>query len=80
MKKILIYPIKIYQILFSPLLGQNCRFCPTCSNYAIEAIETMGIFKGAWMSFKRIMRCHPFSSGGYDPVSKPIAKSDNQAS
>ena len=72
MKKIfsllLIIPIKIYQIIISPLLGPSCRFTPTCSQYAVEAIQKYGPFKGIWLSFKRIIRCHPWGGSGYDPV------------
>jgi len=68
MKMIFIGIIKLYQLLLSPFLGKNCRFYPTCSAYAIEAIEVKGIMGGSWLGFKRITKCHPFSSGGYDPV------------
>ena len=61
--------IKIYQWTISPLLGANkCRFTPTCSNYALEALKKYGILKGTWLSIKRIGRCHPFGGHGYDPV------------
>lgn len=65
---LLIVPIKIYQIIISPLLGPSCRFTPTCSQYAIEAIQKYGPFKGSWLSFKRILKCHPWGGSGYDPV------------
>ena len=65
---LLIIPIKIYQIIISPLLGPSCRFTPTCSEYAVEAIQKYGPFKGSWLSFKRIMRCHPWGGSGYDPL------------
>ena len=68
MKKIIIYLIKIYQITLSPLLGSNCRFQPTCSQYIIEAIDLHGILKGLSLGFKRISKCHPMGSKGYDPV------------
>jgi putative membrane protein insertion efficiency factor len=58
----------MYQILLSPLFGQNCRYYPSCSSYAIEALQTHGVFKGLWLSARRMMRCHPFSAGGNDPV------------
>jgi len=60
--------LRIYKYAISPILPPSCRFTPTCSEYAIEAIAKYGIFKGARMGFKRLMRCHPFNSGGYDPV------------
>ncbi|MEM8939213.1 MAG: membrane protein insertion efficiency factor YidD [Bacteroidota bacterium] len=65
--KILIIPILFYQYIISPLLPSTCRFTPTCSNYAKEAIQKHG-FKGVWMSFKRIVKCHPWGGSGYDPV------------
>lgn len=68
MKKIIIYLIKFYQKYISPFLGKNCRFYPTCSTYAKEAIENYGIIKGSMLSIKRISKCHPFNSGGYDPI------------
>ena len=69
-RKIFILPIRAYQILISPLLGQNCRFTPTCSSYMIQAIEEWGIFKGTWMGLKRISKCHPWGPHGHDPVPK----------
>ena len=68
MKKIIIYLIKFYQITLSPLLGSNCRFQPTCSQYMIEAINLYGVLKGLSLGFKRISKCHPLGSKGYDPV------------
>ena len=68
LKFLLIIPIKIYQILISPLLGPHCRFTPTCSQYAVEAIEKHGPIKGIWLAIKRIARCHPWGGCGYDPV------------
>jgi uncharacterized protein len=63
-----IFLIKFYQFTLSPLLGKSCRHEPSCSNYAIEAIEVHGIFRGGWLSIKRISRCHPWGTWGYDPV------------
>ncbi len=60
--------IKLYQYLLSPLLGSSCRFTPTCSQYGIEAIQKHGPFKGAWLTLKRIGRCHPWGAHGHDPV------------
>jgi putative membrane protein insertion efficiency factor len=65
---IFIIPIKIYQILISPLLGPSCRFTPTCSQYTIEAIQKYGPLKGGWLGFRRISRCHPWGGCGHDPV------------
>ncbi len=70
--KILSYPfillIKIYQKIISPLIGPKCRFTPTCSNYAVEALKKYGVFKGSWLAVKRIAKCHPWGGSGYDPV------------
>ncbi len=60
--------IKIYQLLISPLFPPSCRFTPTCSHYSIEALKKYGIFKGGWLSIKRILKCHPWGDSGYDPV------------
>ncbi|MGB3535178.1 MAG: membrane protein insertion efficiency factor YidD [Microcoleaceae cyanobacterium] len=68
MKKLLIGLIRGYRILISPLFPPTCRFHPTCSVYAIKAIEEFGIFRGGWLAIARILRCHPFHPGGYDPV------------
>ncbi|MDJ0881721.1 MAG: membrane protein insertion efficiency factor YidD [Gammaproteobacteria bacterium] len=68
MRKILILPIRFYQYAISPLLGNHCRYTPTCSQYAIEAIDRFGIFKGSWLAVKRLMSCHPWGKSGYDPV------------
>ena len=68
LKKILIILINGYRRLISPLFPPSCRFQPTCSQYAIEAIEKFGALKGSWLAIKRILRCHPFHPGGYDPV------------
>ena len=64
----LVYLIRGYQIAISPLLGRHCRFHPSCSAYAVEALATHGLFRGIWLSVLRILRCHPFHPGGYDPV------------
>ena len=68
MKNILLLLIQIYRRSISPLFPPSCRFQPTCSQYGLEAIEKFGAIKGTWMTLKRILRCHPFHSGGYDPV------------
>ena len=69
---ILVFLIKLYQIIISPLLGQNCRYLPTCSEYSIEALETYGFIKGIYISLKRILSCHPWGNGGYDPLKKEM--------
>ncbi len=68
MKKIALALIKGYKILISPLLGRNCRFYPTCSEYTHEAIQKHGLIKGILLGTKRLLKCHPFHSGGVDPV------------
>lgn len=60
--------IKIYQWIISPILGPKCRYNPTCSHYAVEALKKYGVFKGTWLAIKRISRCHPWGGHGYDPV------------
>ena len=67
-KKLVILLIKFYQKYISPLKKPCCRFTPTCSMYALEALERYGALKGLYLSIKRILRCNPFSKGGYDPV------------
>lgn len=69
MKRILIFLISFYRHHISPLKGVSCcRFTPTCSQYALEAVEKYGALKGSWLAIKRILRCRPFGGGGYDPV------------
>ena len=68
MRHVLKILIRAYQLVLSPLLGPRCRFYPSCSQYAIEAIESHGAVRGSWLSAKRICRCHPFNPGGFDPV------------
>ena len=74
LRKIPIGIIKLYQMVLSPMLGPTCRFHPSCSYYAIGAINEHGVIKGCWLSIKRILRCHPLNDGGYDPV--PEKKQD----
>ena len=72
--KIFIYPlifiIKIYQFIFSPLIGKNCRYLPTCSEYTIESLKLHGFFRGSFFAIKRILKCHPFGGHGFDPIPK----------
>jgi hypothetical protein len=68
MKEIVLFSIRIYREYISPLKAPSCRFVPTCSEYAMIAVDRYGVFRGGWMALKRIMRCHPFHKGGYDPV------------
>ena len=74
LKKIFILPIRFYQAAISPLIGPNCRFNPTCSHYMIGAIQEWGVIKGVWLGLKRIFKCHPWGSHGFDPVPKKEAK------
>jgi len=67
-KSALIYLLRAYQVLISPLLPPACRFTPTCSDYAIEAVRQHGALRGFYMAVRRLLRCHPFHPGGYDPV------------
>lgn len=66
--RLLIAPIHFYQRFISPLTPPACRFTPTCSQYAVEALQTHGALRGSWLAIKRILRCHPWGGSGYDPV------------
>jgi uncharacterized protein len=68
MRSIAIFLIRGYQLLLSPVLGNNCRFHPTCSEYAMEAIRAHGVLRGGWLTVRRIGRCHPWGGAGHDPV------------
>jgi putative membrane protein insertion efficiency factor len=68
MKRLLRSLIRLYQLCFSPVIGPHCRFYPTCSEYGMEAIQKHGAARGAWMTARRVCRCHPWHSGGLDPV------------
>ncbi len=61
-------PVRAYRLIFSPWVGHNCRYQPTCSAYALEAIEIHGGLRGGWLTVRRILRCHPWGASGYDPV------------
>jgi putative membrane protein insertion efficiency factor len=65
---VLVFAIRVYRTVISPLFPPSCRFYPTCSSYSMEAIQKYGPFKGTWMGIRRIARCHPWNEGGYDPV------------
>ncbi|MEX0647615.1 MAG: membrane protein insertion efficiency factor YidD [Balneolaceae bacterium] len=73
-KWLVIFLVRVYQAILSPFLGPSCRHVPTCSDYAIEAIQEWGVFKGGWLGIKRISSCHPWGSSGYDPVPKKDKK------
>ena len=68
MRRLLILGVRAYQVGIGPLLPASCRYYPSCSAYAIEALEKHGAMRGTWLSARRILRCHPFRPGGYDPV------------
>jgi len=68
MKTLLSLLLRAYQVVFSPLIGPRCRFFPSCSNYAIEALRVHGAGRGSWLAARRICRCHPWHPGGFDPV------------
>lgn len=67
-RRALIAPVRLYQTAVSPLLGPRCRFHPSCSAYAVEALERHGALHGSWLAARRISRCHPLNEGGFDPV------------
>jgi putative membrane protein insertion efficiency factor len=68
MRQLALWLIRFYQRAISPMLPPSCIYTPTCSHYGYEAISKYGIWKGGWLTLKRILRCHPFAKGGYDPV------------
>ena len=72
-KKIDLRLLQLYQISLSPLLGPVCRFEPSCSRYAAEALETLGLVRGSWLAARRVARCHPLAKSGYDPVPGRVA-------
>ncbi|MCL6585680.1 MAG: membrane protein insertion efficiency factor YidD [Anoxybacillus sp.] len=74
MKQLLLALIRFYQLVISPLKPPTCRFYPTCSHYGLEAIRRFGAIKGGWLTIKRIVKCHPFHPGGFDPVPDKIEK------
>ncbi|MCF0218221.1 MAG: membrane protein insertion efficiency factor YidD [Muribaculaceae bacterium] len=68
LRRIAVLPIRFYRACISPLFPPACRFQPTCSQYALEAVMKHGLFKGGWLALRRILRCHPWGGSGYDPV------------
>ncbi len=71
MRPLILGLIRVYQWTLSPLLGNACRYYPSCSRYTYEAVQRFGAFRGSWMGIKRILRCNPWFEGGYDPVPEP---------
>jgi len=83
MNRLLVGLLRAYQLLASPMLGQNCRFYPTCSNYAIEAVKAHGAARGGWLALRRVCRCHPWNAGGVDlvpPAGAPSSSSPTACS
>ncbi len=80
LNKIVIFPlvllIRAYQLIISPVLGSNCRFMPTCSEYALDSLKEYGLIKGTFLSIKRIGKCHPWGSHGYDPIPTKMEKNN----
>ena len=78
LNKIVTYPlillIRVYQLIVSPMLGSNCRFMPTCSEYSLESLKVYGLIKGTYLTIKRIGKCHPWGSNGYDPIPTKMEK------
>ncbi len=71
MQTLLTIVIRAYRYLISPLLGNHCRFYPSCSSYALTALEQHGAARGTWLALRRLLRCHPWHAGGFDPVPEP---------
>ncbi|MBX3185325.1 MAG: membrane protein insertion efficiency factor YidD [Polyangiaceae bacterium] len=76
--KLLILLIRLYQLTLSPLLGNVCRFHPSCSNYGLKCLEYHGAIRGSWLTLRRLSRCHPFHPGGYDPPPPPVGREPAQ--
>jgi hypothetical protein len=70
-REVAVLPLRLYRVLLSPVLPRSCRFEPTCSRYAVDSILRHGVLHGAWLATRRLLRCQPWSAGGYDPVPAP---------
>lgn len=77
MRGLILFLIKMYRLILSPLLPPQCRFTPSCSEYALQAVEHHGAIRGLYLSARRVLKCHPFHAGGYDPVPE-VKSSDNR--
>ncbi|MBI1364104.1 MAG: membrane protein insertion efficiency factor YidD [Proteobacteria bacterium] len=77
LRQVALLPVRFYQYALSPLWGPKCRFYPTCSHYAVEAVTKFGILRGGWLTLIRVAKCGPFHPGGYDPV-PPCTKCENK--
>jgi putative membrane protein insertion efficiency factor len=77
MTRILLAVIRFYRSAISPIRPASCRYTPSCSAYAVEAIETYGAIRGAWLAFRRLLRCHPLHAGGHDPVPLPVESAES---
>lgn len=78
MARLLALPIRFYRLVLSPWVGHGCRYQPTCSVYALEALEKHGALRGGWLAIRRIGRCHPLGGSGYDPVPEPGSARDGR--
>jgi len=78
MKTVLRFLLRFYQLAISPMMRPSCRFHPSCSNYALEALQTHGAAKGSWLAARRVCRCHPWHPGGYDPVPAGVPPADGK--
>ncbi len=76
LRRVLVVPIRAYRRFVSPLLPHACRFYPSCSQYALEAVEKHGALRGGWLAARRLLKCQPFHPGGYDPVPEPRPKKE----
>ncbi|TGA98653.1 membrane protein insertion efficiency factor YidD [Sporolactobacillus shoreae] len=79
MKYLFIFLIRLYQKFISPLTPPSCRFYPTCSQYAVEAFERFGVFRGGWLTIMRLLKCQPFHQGGFDPVPEKKTRKTKRA-
>jgi len=76
-KELILFLIRAYQVLLSPLLGPSCRFEPSCSRYTMTCVETHGAVRGSWLGLRRLARCHPFHPGGFDPPPLPRSPAES---